>query len=113
MLTWVAALVLSAMQAQPPAAVPTGNAENGKRLFSTDYCYACHGTQGQGGKDGARIAPNPPNFASFRTYVRKPSGLMPAYGPAVLTDQEIADIYAFLKSIPPSKAAKAIPLLNR
>src|SRR5215471_1581211 len=38
------------------SAQTNGNAENGKRLFMKKNCYYCHGTAGQGGRDGARIA---------------------------------------------------------
>jgi mono/diheme cytochrome c family protein len=45
--------------------------------------------------------------------VRKPTGNMPPYSAKVMPDQELADIYAYLKSIPPSPAAKDIPLLSQ
>jgi hypothetical protein len=35
------------------------------------------------------------------------------YSPTVLKDSEIADIVAYLQSIPKGKEAKDIPLLNR
>ena len=104
------------VSAQAPAGssqAPRGNAENGKRLYMADFCYACHGTMGQGGRDGARIAPNPPALATIIRYVRKPSGQMPPYTSKVISDQELADIWAYLRSIPPSPAARTIPLLNQ
>jgi mono/diheme cytochrome c family protein len=110
------ALASASVPAQPsPAAqsAPTGNVENGKKAFTNYYCYACHGTVGQGGRDGVRIAPNPPSLTTITRYVRKPSGQMPPYTSKVLSDQEIADIYAFLRTIPASPSAKSIPLLNQ
>jgi mono/diheme cytochrome c family protein len=113
---------LAAVEAQTPAApgrsaspsaASAGNAENGKRVYMNYYCYACHGTVGQGGRDGARIAPNPPALATITRYVRKPTGQMPPYTSKVISDQELADIYAFLTTIPPSPSAKSIPLLNQ
>jgi ubiquinol-cytochrome c reductase cytochrome c subunit len=104
-------------QAAPPATPGvterTGNPENGKKVFINYYCYACHGTVGQGGRDGARIAPNPPSIATITRYIRKPTGQMPPYTSKVLSDQDIADIYAFLKTIPASPAPRNIPLLNQ
>ena len=91
----------------------SGNAANGKKIYTDYYCYACHGTEGQGGRDGARIAPNPPPFNSLRTYVRKPTGNMPAYTSKVVGDQELADIYAYLKTIQPPPSVKNIPLLSQ
>ena len=88
-----------------------GNAENGKKLFTTYYCFACHGTAGQGGSAGARLVPRPASPDALIRYVRKPTGNMPPYTSKVISDLELADIQAFLRSIPPSPAAKSIPLL--
>ena len=109
--------VASNAWAQSPASTPadtlSGNPENGKRAFMNYYCYACHGTVGQGGRDGARIAPNPPALSTIERYVRRPTGQMPPYTAKVISDQELADIYAYLRSIPATPSAKTIPLLNR
>ena len=37
---------------------------------------------------------------------------MPAYSEKVLTDQQVADIYAFVQSLPGRRNPKDIPLLN-
>ena len=97
--------------AQQPAA-PVTNVQNGKRLFERDGCWECHGWAGQGGRDGARLADTALTTAQLTRYVRKPTGAMPAYIDKVITDQELADIWAYLKSMPAPKAAKDIPLLN-
>ncbi|HEV3140310.1 MAG TPA: cytochrome c [Vicinamibacterales bacterium] len=91
----------------------TPNAANGKRVFEKDGCYECHGYAGQGGRDGARIAATTMPAPAFVRYVRRPSGAMPAFTQKVLSDQELADIYAYLKSLPAAKSANEIPLLNR
>jgi mono/diheme cytochrome c family protein len=90
-----------------------GNAENGKRLFTKETCYYCHGTAGQGGRDGARIAATVLNVQGFIRYVRKPAGAMPAFTEKLLSDQELTDIYAYLKTLPVAKAPKDIPLLDQ
>src|SRR5256885_1729843 len=90
-----------------------GNADSGKRLFMRHNCYYCHGTTGQGGRDGARIAQTALNLQGLMRYVRKPTGGMPAFTEKILTDQELTDIYAYLKSLPAAKAPKDIPLLNQ
>ena len=108
------ALMTSAVWAQgQPAATPAGNADTGKRLFTAYYCYACHGTQGQGTSAGARIATRPIAFAAFQRYLRQPSGQMPPYTATIVSDQDLADVYAFLRSVPVSKPAKEIALLNQ
>jgi mono/diheme cytochrome c family protein len=93
-------------------AVPPGNAANGKKIFSSDGCYECHGYEGQGGSAGARLAPRPIAFTAFVNYVRRPTNQMPPYTAKVVSDQELADIYAFLLSIPSPAAAKSIPQLS-
>ena len=99
-------------QAASSQAVPRGNAANGKKIFSSDGCYECHGYEGQGGSAGARLAPRPIAFTAFVNYVRHPTNQMPPYTAKVVSDQELADIYAFLLSIPPPAAAKSIPQLS-
>jgi len=89
-----------------------GNATNGKRLFVRDGCWECHGYAGQGSRDGARIANTALNAQGLIRYVRKPTGAMPAFTDKVITDQELTDVWAYLKSMPPAKAVKDIPLLN-
>src|SRR5579872_5554121 len=81
------------------AAAPTGNAQNGKKIFDADGCYQCHGHEAQGGV-GPRLGPRPLSWAAFSRYVRAPTEEMPPYTAKVVSDQELADIYAFLSSIP-------------
>jgi ubiquinol-cytochrome c reductase cytochrome c subunit len=84
---------------------------NGKKIFDKYGCYQCHDHDAKGGA-GARLAPNPLPFVAFSRYVRKPKGEMPPYTSKVVSDQELADIYAFLKTIPVPPSAKSIPILN-
>jgi mono/diheme cytochrome c family protein len=90
----------------------TGNAENGKRLFLRDGCWECHGYAGQGGRDGARIASTALNAQALIRYVRHPAGAMPAYIDKIISDQELTDIWSYLKTLPGPKPVKDIPLLN-
>ena len=116
-LTVVAALVAGA---QTPAntakgggaAAPAGNARNGKKIFESYGCYQCHGLDAQGGV-GPRLGPRPLSWTAFSKYVRQPTDQMPPYTVKVVTDQELADIYAFVSGIPPPPAAKGIPILNQ
>jgi len=88
------------------------NAENGKRLFVRDGCYQCHGYAGQGSIAGARLAPPVLNAQGIAKYIRRPTGGMPAFTDKVVSDQDVADIYAYLKTIPAPKPVKDIPLLQ-
>ena len=112
-LAWPVAGVHAQEAAAKGSAAPAGNADNGKKLFRTDGCYQCHGYVGQGGTGtGPRIAPNPPPWSVVSVYVRAPKGQMPAFNTKFLKDADLADIYAYLKSIPEPPKVKDIPLLN-
>ena len=87
------------------------DADNGKKLYTTVGCYECHGRVGQGGSAGPRLAPRPVPLQALVAYVRHPSGAMPPYTSKLVTDAQLADIHAFLASIPPP--AKDIPLLTQ
>lgn len=100
---------------QSSDAPPAGNAQNGKKLFNTVGCYECHGRQGQGAAQtgAARIGPPMLSFDGFLGLVRKPINNMPPYSAKAISDQDLADIYAYLKSIPMPPKGKDIPLLNK
>jgi mono/diheme cytochrome c family protein len=106
------------VQAQnPPTATgsatpPAGNAQTGKRLFETYGCYQCHGYEAQGGAAGPRLAPGPLAYTPFSNYVRNPSGQMPPYTVKVVSNQQMADIYAFLRSVPEPPSVDSIPILK-
>jgi mono/diheme cytochrome c family protein len=96
------------------AAAAAGNVENGKKLYNKVGCWECHGHTGRGGRAGPRLTPNPIPLESFIKYVRAPEGdEMPPYTAKVLSDAQLADIHAYLKSISPPPDVKDIPLLNR
>jgi mono/diheme cytochrome c family protein len=91
----------------------TGNADNGKKIFVKNGCYQCHGYVGQGGVAGARLAQTKLPLAGFTAYVRNPPpGGMPPFRAKIMSDQELADVWAYIKSIPEPKPVKDIPLLN-
>ena len=106
-----AALVLLAGAA---AAQTKDDPAKGKALFMADGCFECHGQVGQGGRlTGPRLARTQLPLDAFAQQLRQPSNEMPPYEPGVLSNQDAADIYAFLQSLPPPKSAKDIPLLNQ
>jgi ubiquinol-cytochrome c reductase cytochrome c subunit len=77
------------------------DATKGRETFMRVGCYTCHGTLGQGGAAGPKLAPNPMPLAAMRTYIRAPAQQMPPYREPSLPDADIADIHAYLTTIPP------------
>ena len=88
------------------------SAEKGKILFMKFGCWQCHGTQGQGAISGPKLAPNPLPFDALASFVRTSSRQMPPYREKVLSNDDLADIYAYLQSIPSSPDPKDLPLLR-
>ena len=114
-LTVIAVLLGSelAVRGQAPAA-PPGDAERGKTLFVERACWQCHGLAAQGGGiAGPRLAGRVPAWPAFSRYVRRPTEEMVPYTQKSLPDDELADIYAWLRAIPPPPAVSSIPQLNR
>jgi mono/diheme cytochrome c family protein len=106
-----AALVLSAGAALAQTA-PQGDAVRGKKIYVAQSCYACHGYQGQGSNAGSKVAPNPLPFAGFARQLRQPRDRMPPYSQTITSDQDVADIYAYLLTVPKAKSVAEIPLLG-
>jgi len=112
--SFVVCLVAMGVAAQTPparsAAVPAGRPDVGRTLFMKNGCYECHGAEAQGGTAGPRLGPGAIPFARL-SYVRKTTGEMPPYTLKVLPDRDLADIYAFLESLPKPAPVSSIPLL--
>ena len=90
----------------------TGNAANGKQAFLDYSCYACHGFSGQNGP-GNRLVPMKMAQVVFAAYVRNPkSKQMPTYSAKVLTDAQLGDIWAYVRTLPDSPKAEDIKLLK-
>jgi mono/diheme cytochrome c family protein len=108
---------LQSVNPAPPSRLSTltGNAQNGSRIFSSDGCYECHGGVGQGAQQTAapRIGPPALTIDAFARYIHAPTGNMPPYTTKVVSDQNVADIYAFLRTVPAAAQAKDIPLLDQ
>lgn len=86
--------------------------EKGKLSYMAYGCFQCHGTLGQGGTAGPKLAPNPMPFEALANFVRTTDRQMPPYRQAVLPDDDLADIYAYLQSMPAVRDYKSLPLLR-
>ena len=113
----VTALAVAALGVGVAAAqdAPQGNATNGKRIYLADGCFTCHGRSGQGGAYNGPapiLARTAMPFDGFKSQLRSPADDMPAYSSAVLSDQDIADIFAFVTALPGQGSAKDVAILN-
>jgi mono/diheme cytochrome c family protein len=112
--SWLIACAAPAYaQSSPQSAAPASNPQAGKDLYLRYSCYACHGYDGHGGA-GARLVPMRMTGERFTAYVRGPrTPQMPTYSTRLLTDAQLADVWAYIRSMPASPEAKDIPLLAR
>ena len=106
----------------PPACVgqvprAAASAENGKTAFVKHGCWQCHDFEGQGSvatSAGRVIADTQLPVDAFKAYVRDADRRRCRRStPEILSDSDLADIYAYLESRPKPQAAKDIPLLNQ
>jgi mono/diheme cytochrome c family protein len=106
-------LLFLAVLATATAQTKTGDADNGKRLFMRNGCYQCHGTVGQGGAAGKRLAQIKLPVAVFIAFVRNPPPSdMPPYRAKIMSDQELTDVYAYIQTFPAPLPIASVPILN-
>ena len=105
-----------------PTSPFTGNATNGKALYYSYGCYACHGYTGE---TGVRpFVGRWGNLATEEGFIRFlrgranvapviPSGSMPNFGVETLPDNKAKDIYAYIRTFKSSAPeVKDIPTLT-
>ena len=98
--------------AQVPAESP-GNVATGAKLYVDRACWQCHGLAAQGGGiAGPRLAGRVQSWPAFAAYVRRPAEEMIPFTSKVLPDRELADIFAWLRSLPPPPAVETLPALS-
>jgi mono/diheme cytochrome c family protein len=102
---------------------PAGDAARGKQLFHDHGCYGCHGFNGN---TGARdlVGTNSPliaDLATFTLFLRLradqapllPSSRMPNYPDSALSDAQVRDIFAYVRTFKPdAPAVKDVPALK-
>jgi mono/diheme cytochrome c family protein len=111
---WIA-LLISVAWVSAAGSQDQGNADNGKAVFLADGCFECHGRVGEGGFFNypvPALAQVRLPLEAFKAIVRLGPNDMPAYSPAVLSDAELADIYAYLRSLPGARPVQEVPLLH-
>jgi ubiquinol-cytochrome c reductase cytochrome c subunit len=112
----LALLSLTAAAAGQSARTNRTAVANGESVYLRVGCFTCHGTVGHGGA-ARRLAPNTLPLPSFTTWVRNgtpgwtfASG-MPAFPATIISDAELADVRAYLASLPAPPPVADIPLL--
>ncbi|HEX5230388.1 MAG TPA: c-type cytochrome [Bryobacteraceae bacterium] len=104
-----------------PTSPFSGNATEGKALYYSYGCYACHGYTGETG-------PRPfvgrwghlENEQTFITFLRQranvapvtPSGSMPNFSAQVLPDPKAKDIYAYIRTFKSNAPQAKDPTLS-
>ena len=118
-----AALVLLLAAGGACAAEPGGNATRGRELFHAHGCYGCHGFNGETGARDLVGTQSPlvTDLAAFTTFLRLrgdqapllPSSRMPNYPEAALGDDDVRDLFAFVRSLKlDAPAVKDVPTLK-
>ena len=110
-LIWLVLFFIGAVTAR--TAVQAASADKGKIAYVKNGCWQCHGFVGQGGITGPALAPDPKPLAVISVFVRNTNGAMPPYQKTILSDEDLADIYVYLQSIPKAMDYRSISLLNQ
>lgn len=89
---------------------------DGKALYFSYKCSACHGYVGQGNIGGViggpSLAPKTLPIEAFVAIVRKPYGRMPAYPSSLLSDSDLELIYKYVSRLPKPPKVTDIPALK-
>ncbi|MXX80048.1 MAG: hypothetical protein F4Y69_03325 [Chloroflexi bacterium] len=85
-----------------------GNPINGQNLFFAMGCNVCHGDQGEG-LVGPTIAMTVVPLDRVIQQYREPLEAMTAFPPDQISDEEIADVYAWLQTVERPPVAQEIP----
>jgi mono/diheme cytochrome c family protein len=112
MTRYLAGLLALASLAVMPTAGAAQSAEKGKTAYAKHGCWQCHGLAAQGGVAGPKLAPDPMPLVALTAFVRHTRGAMPPYQETILSNEDLADIHAWLQSLPRPRDYRSIPLLN-
>ena len=94
-----------------------GNAQAGQAWWEAanlSFCSRCHGVKGEGGF-GPDLAGRLLSIDQYKQAIRKPWGIMPAFIEQQISDQDIANLNAYLTSLPrvPEPGAWRTPVPDR
>jgi ubiquinol-cytochrome c reductase cytochrome c subunit len=112
---WISgvALVGLALSSASAQEAPKGDPKAGLATYQKYGCYSCHGIVGQGTlRDGPRINAAAIGYPAMLTQLRNPRYEMPAYTAVQIPDSGIADIFAYLATLPKSPDPKSLKQLQ-
>jgi ubiquinol-cytochrome c reductase cytochrome c subunit len=108
--TALAVTVLGSASAQE---APKGDPKTGLTNYEKYGCYSCHGIVGQGTlRDGPRINAAAIGYGAVLTQLRNPRYEMPAYTAVQIPDSGVADIFAYLTTLPKAPDPKTLKQLQ-
>jgi hypothetical protein len=84
---------------QPPGELEPGDADRGQEVFFQNGCNVCHGDSGEGGI-GPTLAETTLSVDQVIEQYRSPRGTMPAFSADAVSDQQVADVHAWLQTLP-------------
>ena len=86
---------------------------NGRSCQNSIACGTTRKPLQKGGRGtGPHLAPSPLPYEAFAGQVRHPANAMPPYTTIVLSDRDLADIFAYLLTIPPLVDPKSAAILD-
>jgi mono/diheme cytochrome c family protein len=74
---------------------PTGDAAAGQTTYASLPCVGCHGENAEGSV-GPKLTGYAGGWDKFQNQVRNGREEMPKFGTDVVSDQQLADVYAWL-----------------
>ncbi len=93
----VLSLTLAACGGSSSDSAPAGDAAAGQQTYASLPCIGCHGENAEGS-----VGPMLAGFSSwekFKTIVRSGEDGMPKFGTDKVSDQQLADIFAWVSSL--------------
>lgn len=77
---------------------PAGDAARGQALWAQSACATCHGAGAEGAKGGPALAQTPLFLHDVTGLVRRGTVNMPSFSEQQVSDQDLADMYAWWQS---------------
>ncbi|MBP7687907.1 MAG: cytochrome c [Thermoflexales bacterium] len=98
---WYAVAVIMIMlgMVTSVAVADVGDAARGKALWEAKLCKNCHGANGEGSFAGPR-ASDGKSADDWLKQVRTPRANMPAFNDVQVSNQEVADMWTYLQTLP-------------